>query len=203
MKHRERLFKISHFAKNVPPLYRDACTSKLKWEDNQNPTILKWKKCPKHFLMLMGIPGCGKTYTTYAVIFDYLETRYQKEFKEDDAFYYENIFFYKCHKLFDKIKFLMGNNYESDKFKNLLVTCDLLILDDLGASYNTKFEVTTLLEILDERASHYRPTIITTNFNFKEIEEEIDERIASRLQSKHNVIIQDWMNDYRIPYTSE
>ncbi len=62
-----------------------------------------------------------------------------------------------------------------------LITCDLLILDDLGAEFTTQFVSATLYNILNSRINYRRPIIINTNLSFKELGARYSDRIVSRI----------------------
>lgn len=57
----------------------------------------------------------------------------------------------------------------------------ILVLDDLGAEKTSEHTIATLYLIIDKRLRQEKPTIITTNLSLKEIETNINPRIASRL----------------------
>ena len=57
----------------------------------------------------------------------------------------------------------------------------LLVLDDLGAEKVSDWVREVLYRIIDERWLEQKPMIVTTNFNLKELEERIGERIVSRI----------------------
>ena len=86
-----------------------------------------------------------------------------------------------------------------DKF----ITCDLLIIDDLGAEPTIK-NVTQehIYNILNERLLHGRPFIITTNLSPAALMDRYDQRIASRILSNTSTIIEFRGPDQRIPKKS-
>lgn len=74
-------------------------------------------------------------------------------------------------------------------------TCELLILDDLGAEKISDFTIQSLYLVIDRRNKNLKPTIVTTNLSLEEIETLIDARMASRLSDMK--IIKLNMPDYR------
>lgn len=58
---------------------------------------------------------------------------------------------------------------------------DVLILDDLGAEKTSDWVLQTLYAILDRRYREELRTIITSNLGIEEIEEKLDDRVASRV----------------------
>lgn len=73
-----------------------------------------------------------------------------------------------------------GRNTSDEDTLEMLSTCDLLILDDLGAEFQTSFTVSCLYNIVNNRLLSGLPTIISTNLSPKELEEKYTQRIASR-----------------------
>tara|TARA_B100000029_G_scaffold373691_1_gene367937 strand:+ start:961 stop:1686 length:726 start_codon:yes stop_codon:yes gene_type:complete len=78
------------------------------------------------------------------------------------------------------------NGYNSEFEK--LAQVSFMVLDDLGIEYldkNGNF-LQRLDEIMDERYSNYRKTIITTNLNSEDFKARYGERIADRIREGFN-----------------
>lgn len=69
----------------------------------------------------------------------------------------------------------------SDNTEEKLLSCDLLILDDLGAEFSTQFTVSAIYNIINSRLLKRLPTIISTNLSIEGIQQKYTERIASRV----------------------
>ncbi len=82
----------------------------------------------------------------------------------------------------------------------LIMDCDLLILDDLGSEppKNERY-ISTLYEIINARQSRLLPMIVNTNLKGDEIRERYSERICSRLLSMEVLLF--YGNDYRLNNT--
>lgn len=65
----------------------------------------------------------------------------------------------------------------------LLVECDLLILDDLGAENSTDRAVSLLYEIINARQNRNAPLIVNTNLDMSGIQKRYQDRLWSRLFS--------------------
>ena len=75
-------------------------------------------------------------------------------------------------------------SYEhSTDMLDLVMDTDLLILDDLGTEFETSFYNSTIYNIINTRLSASRPTIISTNMDFRAISSRYDERVVSRITS--------------------
>jgi len=63
----------------------------------------------------------------------------------------------------------------------VLLACDLLIIDDLGAEHITSFSNKQLFEIINGRLLKNKPMIISSNLSLKQIKIQYDERLSSRI----------------------
>ena len=118
-------------------------------------------------------------------------------FADDHRFYFEKVIALNSSELFTLIKSNFGDISEEIRFKEKLLNCDYFLLDDMGSSHNTDWQISWILEILDYRYTHFLPTIVNTNFTFTEIEEKMDGRIESRLSAQQNLILENWDDDLR------
>lgn len=71
---------------------------------------------------------------------------------------------------------------------NMLLSCDLLIVDDLGTEMINSFSNTEWFNIVNTRLLENKKTIISTNFTPQQITEYYSDRIASRLFGYYNFI---------------
>lgn len=67
-----------------------------------------------------------------------------------------------------------------------LQDCDLLILDDLGTEFSSSYVNSALYSIIDTRLLSSKPTIISTNLSFKEMEQKYSARFVSRIAGNYN-----------------
>ena len=67
--------------------------------------------------------------------------------------------------------------------------CDLLILDDLGMEFDSPFYRACIYNLLNARLLEGRPTIISTNMTFANIQERYGDQIASRLVGGFEVLL--------------
>ena len=83
------------------------------------------------------------------------------------------------------------NDFESDKFRagfkgeepksDKYLECELLIIDDLGAEYQTQFSISCLYTLINTRINKGLNTIISTNLSDAQLSGTYDGRIYSRL----------------------
>ncbi|PRR80316.1 DNA replication protein DnaC [Clostridium liquoris] len=82
----------------------------------------------------------------------------------------------------DLIKDLKGARFDSqEELEDLLINCDLLIIDDLGTEALTEFSKTELFNLLNRKLLKRRKMIISTNFTIEALLKNYSERISSRL----------------------
>ena len=60
----------------------------------------------------------------------------------------------------------------------------LLILDDFGIERSTEYALEQIYNIINARYLKSKPTIITTNLNFKDIETEQEDVMLGRIYSR-------------------
>ena len=121
-------------------------------------------------LLFYGGTGLGKTHLSLAIAHDVMVRGY-------DVIYDSIINLLK--KVEDE-HFGRSRNADADTL-NLLLTVDLLILDDLGTEYTSPFYVSTVYNIVNTRINRGLPTIISTNLDFMGIQNRYEERLVSRL----------------------
>ncbi len=86
----------------------------------------------------------------------------------------------------DLFELLRQYRYEEDRQKleqmlEQLRTCDLLVIDDLGAERTTEFVVEQLVILLEERNYRDKPWIISSNLSINEISAVYNDRTADRI----------------------
>jgi len=117
-------------------------------------------------LMFYGSPGCGKTFLS-CIIGNELIRR-------------GNFVLYTS--LQD-----MLDSFEAEKFgkgradTDIFLECDLLIIDDLGAEFQSSFSASCLYHVINSRINQKKPFIVSTNYSLAEIEEIYDARLSSRI----------------------
>ena len=68
------------------------------------------------------------------------------------------------------------------------LSCDLMILDDLGTEMTTSFTVSALYQLVNTRLTENRQTIISTNLSDEEIARRYGGQIASRLAGEYELL---------------
>lgn len=117
-------------------------------------------------LLFYGNSGTGKTYLSWCIAKDLLDKGFLVVYKTSDELI-------KCLR---DIRF--NNNYELEE---LLLNCDLLIIDDLGAEQITEFSATELFTLINKKLLKNKKMLISTNLSLPMITKIYSERIYSRL----------------------
>ncbi|MGP1544021.1 MAG: ATP-binding protein [Candidatus Fimenecus sp.] len=66
---------------------------------------------------------------------------------------------------------------------------DLLIIDDFGTEFETKFSKSELFNIINTRLNKTKPTIICSNLNADELKDKYDELLASRIIGSYYMLL--------------
>ena len=117
-------------------------------------------------LLFYGNPGSGKTYLSYCIAKAILDKGFLVIYKTSDE-------------LIKNLKDIRFNN--DPNLEALLLECDLLIIDDLGAEYLNEFSVSELFNLINKRILSGKKMLISTNLTLPGITKQYSERIASRL----------------------
>ena len=119
-------------------------------------------------LIMMGNTGLGKTHLSLAIAAVVTQKGY-------------GVVYGSVNNLVSKLeKEHFGRDEDNGTLESLL-TCDLLILDDLGTEFRTAFSTAELYNIVNTRQMAKHPTIISTNLTMRELEAAYSSRFTSRL----------------------
>ncbi|MDO5448108.1 MAG: ATP-binding protein [Clostridia bacterium] len=120
-------------------------------------------------ILMCGQTGLGKTHLSLAIANVVVGKGY-------------NVIYSSASNLLSQLeKEKFGRYTGEDSPEELALSCDLLILDDLGTEYTRDFERAAIYNIVNTRLLSALPTIINTNLLYDEIAEKYDKRVYSRL----------------------
>lgn len=128
-------------------------------------------------MMFCGGVGLGKTHLSLAVAGEVIKRGFDVVYGSAQSFF----------SAIEKEHFGRSADPQEDTL-SLLNSCDLLIIDDLGAEFVTQFTVSVLYDIINTRFLRSRPTIISTNLNISGLEQKYTDRIVSRISGGYNVV---------------
>jgi DNA replication protein DnaC len=128
---------------------------------------VRYARNPHGWLFLHGNCGCGKTHLAVAIAHHAMER--QKL----------SVLFAVVPDLLDHLRatFDPGNGVAYDERFNAIRNAQLLVLDDLGTENTTPWAREKLYQIFNHRYNEQLPTVITSNHDFRRIED----RVLSRL----------------------
>lgn len=131
-------------------------------------------------LFLSGAPGLGKTFLSACIARTVSENGFSVVY--DTA---GNIFAQFENRKFQRD--VEGVQEARDDTRRYL-TCDLLILDDLGSELTTQFVQTALYELVNTRMVAGKHTVISSNLTMEEVGRRYSPQIASRLEGEYRVL---------------
>ncbi len=133
-------------------------------------------------LMFYGNSGTGKTFLSYCIAKELLDKG--------------NLVVYRTSE--DLMKNLKDIRFNSNsELEDLLVNCDLLIIDDLGAELISDYYVTELFNFLNLKLLKKKKMIISTNLALAQLSKNYTERLSSRLYGNFT-IFKFYSNDIRV-----
>lgn len=130
---------------------------------------------PYDSLLLRGKTGLGKTHLSLSIASAVLERGY-------------SVIYGSAPDLFRKIEQEHFGREHDDDTINLLQSTDLLILDDLGAEFDSQFYASVVYNLINSRLNANRPTIVSTNLDAAELNKRYGERVTSRLFTMEQLI---------------
>ena len=128
------------------------------------------KNFPKYEnLLLMGDAGLGKTHLALSIANEIIKRGY-------------NVIYCSAANIFKVIEEEYFQEFRTSQTLETLKTCDLLVVDDLGAEYVNAFIGSTVYDIINTRIISRLPTVYTTNIVRENIlEARYGEKVSSRL----------------------
>lgn len=82
------------------------------------------------------------------------------------------------------------SNPLSDEYKNDILNCDLLVLDDVACTNVSQFDLSQLLYFIDYRTFNNKSIIYTGNLNFNDLHSALGAKLASRIWAKNTTVIE-------------
>lgn len=159
-------------------VYKSNIKNEIKDIFNLSKNFINKPSTQKLNLIIFGNTGVGKTYLSECILSDALMLNLSPIF----------ITSYNLGEIF--LNYHLAKVEEKNEIISPFITCDLLIIDDLGSERilnNVTREC--LYIIISERSRKKLKTVITTNLSPDAIMEVYDERIFSRIINKRESIL--------------
>lgn len=128
-------------------------------------------------LLFYGTVGTGKSFLSSCIAKELLNAG-------------KTVLYFSSSQLFE---ILAHNSFDKNKKEDYstcvedIMSCDLLIIDDLGTELTNSFVMTQLFSLLTTRNLAHKSTIISTNLRLEEIRDRYSDRIYSRITSQFTV----------------
>ncbi len=129
-------------------------------------------------LLFKGGTGLGKTHLSLAIAGAALEKGYGVIYGSAQSFAVA----------LEKERFDRQDPEDPGDANSQLLSCDLLVLDDLGTEFPSQYVNAALYNIVNARMLAGKPTIISTNLSMKELEDRYGERFASRIAGYYGML---------------
>lgn len=117
-------------------------------------------------LLFYGNPGSGKSFLSYCIAKELLDRGFLVLYKTSDN-------------LINDLRDIRFNH--NTALEDMLINCDLLIIDDLGAEQKNEFSITELFNLLNTKLLRNKKMLVSTNLLLPIITKIYSERIYSRL----------------------
>lgn len=118
-------------------------------------------------ILMKGATGLGKTHLSLAIANEVIKKGY-------------GVIYVSAPSLMQKLEKQYFSR-DDDSAIDMLVECDLLIVDDLGTEFRSQLSVSLMYNIFNSRMLANKPVIINTNLELRELEKNYTERFVSRI----------------------
>lgn len=119
-------------------------------------------------ILMKGATGLGKTHLSLAIANRVITKGF-------------GVIYVSAPSLMQKLEKQYFSNNNENSALDMLVECDLLIVDDLGTEFKSQLSVSLMYNIFNSRMLANKPVIINTNLNLRELEKFYTERFVSRI----------------------
>jgi len=142
----------------------------------------------KDNLLLIGKTGTGKTHLSTAIAREIIGMGF-------------DVVYDSTHNIvtdFEADKFRSGYSASYQMRSEKYLECDLLIIDDLGTEFSSKFTVSCLYNLLNTRLNRGLATVISTNLSADELAAKYEDRIYSRIVGSDSRVLVFAGRDHRL-----
>lgn len=129
-------------------------------------------------ILFYGSTGVGKTFLSNCIAKALLDKAH-------------SVLYMSAIDLYENLSNKSSDNYtgiEVPALEEQIMSCDLLIIDDLGTELVNSFTSSRLFHCLNNRLQSKLSTVISTNFTLEELMNTYSERIFSRISSSYKLL---------------
>ncbi|MCL2813369.1 MAG: ATP-binding protein [Oscillospiraceae bacterium] len=128
-------------------------------------------------LMFIGPSGLGKTHMSSAITCEVIKRGCDVFYDSAQSILYS----------FEKERFSKAGSFDSEIIDRYM-SCDLLIIDDLGTEYSGNMALSSLYNLINMRLLEKKSMIISTNLTGSEMQNKYDARIMSRIIGEFTIL---------------
>lgn len=126
-------------------------------------------------LFFYGDTGMGKTFLSHCIAHELLEKSYC-------------VLYFSAYDLFEKLARYAFSKEESGGTMEDILSCELLIIDDLGTELTNSFVASSLFTCVNDRLIRQKSTIISTNLDLESLSQTYSERTVSRIMGNYHMV---------------
>lgn len=119
-------------------------------------------------ILMYGNTGLGKTHLSLAIANEVIRRGY-------------GVIYLSAPTLSSQLEKQFFSRNNDDALIQMILDCDLLIIDDLGTEFHSQFSVSQIYNIFNSRMLSGKPMIISTNYEMDELEKIYTDRFVSRI----------------------
>ena len=141
---------------------------------------LQFGSFPMKNLYFYGAPGLGKTFLSACIARVVVEQGFSVVYDSAPTVFAR----------FETRKFARDDEAvrQAEADAKRYLTCDLLILDDLGSEFTTPFVQSALYEVVNTRLTEGRRTVISSNLDMNGVRQRYSPQLASRLEGEYALL---------------
>lgn len=127
-------------------------------------------------ILLYGNTGVGKTFLTNCIAKELLDRRF-------------SVLYFSATTLFETLaKNTFEQHLDEEDTYSYILSCDLLIIDDLGTEMSNSFVLSKFFDVINRRHLARKSTLISTNLSVEAIKDTYSERSSSRILGNYTLI---------------
>ncbi len=180
-------FKFSYFSNLTNEKFRISPQKNIQEISKKAMYYVQSFNSSNENLLFYGTPGTGKTFLSHCIARELLN---QGHF----------VLYKTAQNLFEDLKEIRLSN--NRKLEDLLINCDLLIIDDLGTEHINNFTRTDLFNLINKKLLLKKKMLISTNYSLNDLSSYYSDRIISRLLGNFT-IFRFYGDDLRIKLNME